>query len=216
MMRRSITAAVLVSGAFFLTGLVLAQEETVGGLRISDEAGTSLSEVASPPGEKHFHLDAGVQSFYIAFDFSGTQPTEVEVRLLGPMGTILYGDVQTYDTPGTHVIQFDNGAPLDDNEYVVNAYVGSEHYLADSLQLAVGAAEIAPSMAEDTGDGPPSAAQATVVPIMAEEPAGSAPADTAAGVPGGPSRWMLLTAGVGVLLLLAVVVWAARSALRGS
>ncbi len=219
MTRKICVGAVLLLGMSVFSQVSLAQEQAVSGLRIADEAGNSVGEVPAPPGEKHFHLDSGVQKIYIAFDFSGTQATDVQVKFLGVMGTILFLDTQTYDTPGTKVVGFDSSLPLEDMEYVVNAYIGPELYLADSLQLAVGEAQIPPAREEEVdaqGAPVPEAYQATVVPVRPADVEGPRDMDSPADVPGGPPQWMLLLAGLGVLVLFAVVVWAARSALRSS
>jgi hypothetical protein len=193
-------------------GVALAQEHPVGGLRVANEGGESMGEQPSPPGEKHFHLDSGVEGFHIAFEYNGGDTTPVEVRVLGPMGAILFSDTEQCEEPGTFVMAFDHGAVLDDNEYVVNAYVGDESYLADSLQLAIGSASIPPSESDQVPAATDSGAQGSDI----LQPVATATiAEGAAGaVPGGPSQWMLLVAGIGILVLLAVVLWAARSAMR--
>lgn len=222
MTRKALVAVSLLLGALLFGAavsprLVRAQEHPVGGLRISDEAGAPFGEVQAPPGEKHFRLDSGVQRLFIAFEYSGTQPTDVQLRVMGPMGAILFQEARTYDAPGTHVVEFDNGLPLEDNEYVINAYVGAEGYLADSLQLAVGEAQIpGPVVDSDFGAPTPEVAQATMLANLPAQPGGSAAAGAPAEVPGGPPRGMLVLAGFGALLLVAVVVWAGRSALRGN
>jgi len=209
-----LAVAALASPLF--AGTAAAQEHPVGGLRISDESGEAIGELPSPPGEKHFHLDPGVQGFHIAFEYTGSEPTDVQVRVLGPMGTILFQDAQSYDSPGTYVVEFDNGSELSDNEYVVNAYVGGESYLADSLQLAIGSASIPISKVDEVEPVDEAAASSgaeAMEPV--EAPATAGPLEAREGqVPGGPSQWMLLLAAAGILILLAVVLWAARSATR--
>lgn len=184
----------------------IAQGHVMGGLRISDETGAPVGVLPSPPGEKYYHLDSGTKTFYVAFDFTGTSPVDIELRVLGPMGTVLYKHTDTYSEPGVQIVKVSSDVPWEDNEYVVNAYVGPEWYLADSLQLAVGAAEIPGSKAEASVA--PVAAQATMVPVQ------SSPASTSSPVPGGPSRGVLVAAGALLVLLVAIVVWATATALR--
>lgn len=221
MTRTSLTLILLLVAAVLTTYAAEAQQHPVGGLRISDETGEAMGQLPAPPGEKHFHLDSGVESFHIAFDFQATEPTQVQLRVLGAQGAILFQDVQTYESPGTQVVEFDNGAPLADNEYVVNTYIGPESYLADSLQLAVGEARIPESNVDDAapviGYEDPTAA-----PMIPQEPGAEQASfpeqvqepQTNVEVPGGPSQWTLYLAIIGVLILAAVVLWAARSAMQ--
>lgn len=142
----------------------------------------------------------------MAFDIDGAEPTEVEIRITGLMGAILYQEPFSYDSPGTKIVTFDNkGVALEDNEYVVNAYVGADRYLADSLQLTIGQAVIPTSQV---------GAQAPSVPTpQATLGATSGPTTGSAGT--GPlSGWTLVAAVAGMLALFGVVVWAGWSAMR--
>ncbi len=191
-----------------LGGPAAAQGHVVGGLRIADASGAALGAMPAPPGEKYYRLEAGTTPFYIAFDVSGATPAQVELRVLGPMGTVVFKHTATYEQPGTQVVRVDSAVPLEDNEYVVNAYVGPEWYLADSLQLAVGAAQIPGSKADETAAAP-QPVQATVVPLA------QSPDKAATPMPGGPHRGVLVAAGALLVVLLGIVVWATTSALRG-
>jgi hypothetical protein len=194
-----------------------AQEKSISGLRIAQDAsGVAVGEIPSPQGEKYFRLAEGTDSFLVAFDYDGGAPTEVQVRVMGAMGTVLQQKDATYDAPGTYVVEIDNnGRPFEVNEYVVNLYVGKDRYLADSLQLAIGEASIAPSVADRT-------AQAAVAgagePTVAAVDAGAVvnAAAPVADVPGGPSPTVLALVGLGALALLAVVLWAGWSAMGRS
>ncbi len=215
MKRNALLAAVLLVGAVVSVGIASAQEHPVGGLRIADEAGEEMGLQPSPPGEKHFYLDSGIEGFHIAFEYSGEGSAQVQVRVLGPMGTVMYQEDEACEGPGTFVVEFDNGAPLADNEYVVNAYVGDEKYLADSLQLAIGAAKIAPSKIDSTTVASDSSTQPQAEVLEPLDIGSEAVEQPSSGqVPGGPSRWTLALAALGVLVLIAVVFWAARSAAR--
>ncbi len=203
-----LTPSLAFVAAIAFAGAAAAQGHVIGGLRIADETGAAVGVLPAPPGEKYYQLDAGTTSYYIAFDFSGASPVEVELRVLGPMGTVVFKHTATYSEPGTQVVRVDSPVPLEDNEYVVNAYVGPEWYLADSLQLAVGAAQIPGSKIEESA-GTPVAAQATMVPVE------QTPANAATPIPGGPHRGVLVAAGALLVILLAIVVWATTSAVRG-
>jgi hypothetical protein len=183
-------------------------DKPVANLRLAvDASGVSLP-LASEPPEKVYRLPAGTSSLWVAFEFQGTQPTNVSVLVLGPSGTIEFQEQRTVESPGTHVVEFkrDRGT-LADNEYIINAYVGDQQYLADSLQLAVGEAVVQ---------------LGTSVPRETAPPTVSGPIPTAAGSGAGiyqppPSDTSLLVlAAVGLAVLGALVVWAVRSAMKSS
>lgn len=185
-----------------------AQQAVVGNLRLATDAqGAPLDPVPAGPGEKVYALPADVQRLYIAFDYQSSTPERVQIRVMGPMGAVMFQSDETYDAPGTHVIEFDNGgAALEETEYVVNAYVTDSLYLADSLQATVGEAQLSPAANEQSV----TAAEPQVVEVPIDAPAGDlAPAGPAPG----PSSMLLVVAGVGVLALLGIVAWAGMSAL---
>lgn len=186
----------------------LAQQAVVGNLRLATDAeGTPLDAVPAGPGEKVYALPKDAQRLFIAFDYQSSTPERVQIRVMGPMGAVMFQSDETYDAPGTHVIEFENGGiPLEETEYVVNAYVTDSLYLADSLQATVGEAQLSPASNEQSVA--PSEPQVVEVPIG--EPVG---ATGTAGSPPGPSSMLLVVAGVGVLALLGVVAWAGMSAL---
>jgi len=207
MIRRSaasLALAIVVSTR--LTAGESSAQNTVANLRlVQDTAGTPLEPESAPPGEKLFHLDHGADKLHMAFDFTGSTPTDVEIRVTGPMGAILFQESQSYDRPGNQVVVFDNkGVPLEDNEYVINAYVGKDRYLADSVQLTIGAAVI-PS--PNSGNPPPLPSQPTLA-------GGGAGGGTVPVTPPGPARSSLLLAIVGMLGLLGIALWAGWSAMR--
>ncbi len=184
-----------------------AGQATVADLRlVADESGTPIEPAPAPPGEKLYHFDGGADKVYVAFDVEGNEPTEVEIRITGLMGAILYQEPFSYDTPGTKIVTFDNkGVPLEDNEYVVNAYVGADRYLADSLQLTIGQAVIPTSQVGAQAPSAPTA-QATLG-------ATGGPATSPAGT--GPlAGWTLVAAVAGMLALFGIVVWAGWSAMK--
>jgi hypothetical protein len=216
-MRRLLVGAALtiLAGAHFVVPSVVQGQGTVGALRISDETGTEIERIDAPAGEKRYHVPSGTDAFHIAFDFSGNTPTDVQIRVMGPMGTILQQETDTYSAPGTHVIEFDNGGiPLEDNEYVVNAYVGDEFYLADSLQLAVGEAQIPESREVDSP--PDSEGPLPQEPVSAMPGPGAPDLGAEGATPGGPPARLLVLAGLAVVVLLAVVAWAGWSFARHS
>lgn len=182
-------------------------DKPVANLRLAlDASGSPMTPVSEPP-EKVYKVPAGINVLIVAYDFQGTEPTDVSIRVLGPNGTIEFQEQKKVDTPGTHVVQFTKGdGVIADNEYVINAYVGEQQYLADSLQVAVGKAVIpeSPSTAiaektRSTGPLPTAVASPTI--------------DTGPGV---NDNTPLVLAGVLLLVLAGVVVWAVRSAMAGN
>jgi len=132
--------------------------------------------------------------------------------VMGPSGTVLFQTSETYDTPGTKTVLVDNdGSAFADQEYVVNAYVGADAYLADSLQLVVGDVQL-PTPEEQTV--PESAALPAQQFATAQPAAPSEAASTGGDVPGGPSTGVLALAVVGIVALIGIVMWAAWSATR--
>jgi len=191
----------------------------IGNLRVaSDETGTPMETIPAGPGEKVYALEAGTSRVLLAFDFNGTSPTTVQLRLMAPQGTILLQEEREISEVGTHVIEYDGeDLPLQETEYVANVYVqtdGNAFYLADSLQMTVGNASISPAVNELGG-------QAQVEGVQPSIGAGGQPEISAGGgaaaeapVVPGPSPMLLVLAGLGVVSLLGVVAWAGVSAMR--
>lgn len=232
-MRSSITRAALaafglasVLGAVVLAGpsVASAQEAVVGNLRLAaDESGTPLEAEPAGPGEKVYRVDTGTETMLVAFDYTGSGTTPVQIRVMAPQGVVVFQDDSEYDAPGTYVIEVDNGGlPFGEQEYVINTYVEEARYLADSMQILVGdEAQLIPADNEQVAepgattivvDGPDDVAGA-----MATMQAGGTV--TSAEVPdtnAGPSTMLLVLAILGVVGLLGVVAWAGVSAMRQS
>jgi len=214
MNRNAKAAAALAAAAALLLGTGVQAQGTVGSLRIVDETGQTIGQEAAPPGEKLFRLPAGVTAFRVAMDFEGSAATDVQLRVMGPSGTILFQSTDSYSAPETVAVDVDNnGQPFTDQEYVINAYVGADAYLADSLQLVVGDAQL-PTPAEQLG------AQSGVLdPLAASGQLVAQAPPPASGqlrteVPGGPSNTVLALAVAGIAALFAIVLWAGWSATR--
>lgn len=215
----ALAAGLIVSG---LTAAgASAQGAVVGNLRLAtDASGTPMETVPAGPGEKVYALESGDQAVYMAFDFSGSSPVMAQLRLMGPMGIAIHQDDIELVNQGPYVVEYDppDDRPLAETEYVVNVYVEAEgtFYLADSLQMTVGDAQLSPAVNEMS----PTTDASTV-----SDPA-AAPADVGASVPAaavaeaaevpGPSTMLLMLAGVGVIGLLAVVAWAGMSAMKSN
>lgn len=202
----------LMAAALLWAAEAAGAQETVGGLRLVDAAGETVGQEPAPPGEKLFRLLAGVTEFTVAMDFEGAAPIDVQIRVMGPSGTVLFQETETYEAPGTQTVVVDNaGSPFAEQEYVVNAYVGPDAYLADSMQLVVGDVVL-----PTPGDEAPVEAQALEAQTVTQGDVAGAPADVpaAAPVPGGPSTAVLLLAVAGIVVLFGIVLWAGWSATR--
>jgi hypothetical protein len=182
-------------------------DKPVGNLRLAiDSSGTAMQPESGSPAEKVYKLKAGLTELFVAYDFQGTESTKVSIRVLGPNGNIEFQEDKVVDSPGIQVVHFQKeDGTITDNEYIINAYIGDQNYLADSLQLAVGAAIIPESPSTEI-------ARATdannVLPTAIPTPVDGG------GVPNtGPGP--LVLAGVLLLVLGGVVVWAVRSAMAG-
>ncbi len=187
-------------------------------LRLLDAQGQPLERVEIEPGDYYFPLPEGATKLTAAFDFSGTQVTEVKLRVMGNEGVSLFEESRQVDAPGTVTFTYDaKDQPLETGEYYINLYVGKESYLSDSVQVYVGDAKPAVSQATQIAaqtQAVPGASGATTGDSAPADSASSpAPADTTGGsIPG--NRNLLVLAGAGLLALLGIVLWAGRSAMR--
>lgn len=218
---RGLTLAAL---ALALFGIRLADAQggsPVKELRLLDVQGQPLEREELEPGDYIFRLPEATTGVTAAFDFSGTQATDVKLRILGTEGVPIFEESRQVDAPGTVSFTYDaKDQPLEVGEYVVNLYVGKESYLSDSVQLYVGAAN--PPVSQATKQAETALAAATADPAAgaaAEAGAGDAAASPVdAEAPSGSSltgsRSLLILAGVGLLALLGIVLWAGRSAMR--
>jgi hypothetical protein len=207
-----VTAAALGLVAWLAAGAAHAQESGVGNLRLVDQAGAEVGREEAPAGEKHFRLPSGSTGIRVAFDYEGTTATPVQVRIMGPSGTVLLQQQEEYAAPGTYYADYKSDGPMPDQEYVVNVYIGTDPYLADSLQLIVGEGEI-PGPVDAAAPTAASATESTggqLAVTTGEAAAGTTSQD----IPGGPSPVVLALAGLGIVALALVVAWAAWSATR--
>lgn len=184
---------------------------TVGKLRIGDATGQTIWEQPAPAGEKLFKAPSGTQSFKVFFDYDGTAPMRTVIKLIAPQGVIQDQQEQQLTAAGTFSVDFSFEEPLADQEYLINAYVDVDgaQSLADGLTLLVGEAVVIPAQ------------QAQQVPLDPQAPpaevsaqGAAVDAEPAAPAAGGPSQLLLLGSGLGVIVLLAIVVWAGMSALK--
>lgn len=208
----ALVAAILMTASAVQSVGAQSTDKPVGNLRIAEDAtGTAIPmDPSAGPGDKIYRLPSGIDQFYVAFDYQGSEPTDIAVRVVGPMGAVVFEERQVVDKVGTHVIIFKQGTgPLADNEYVVNAYVGKDQYLADSLQLAVGEAQIPGSVATEPGQGAQATAGGMIPTVASGDPGGGEG-------PPNPFTPTLILALVGLVVLVGVVLWAVRSAMKSA
>jgi hypothetical protein len=193
--------------------LARAQSSPVGELRLVDAEGVELPREPADFGDQIYRLPEGTTDLDIAFDFTGTAETDVQIRVIGNIGSILYQESESYGSPNTYVVRYEHGDPLPVGEYVINAYVGDDVYLADSFQLAVGEAVTFPT--------PQSGGESSMILTPESESELAPPAPTLetpvdAGQAPGASPLLLALAGLGMVVLFGIVLWAGRSAMRRS
>ncbi|HQZ71243.1 MAG: hypothetical protein ACH37Z_16585 [Anaerolineae bacterium] len=204
------TALIALLGAALAPYGAGAQGSPVKDLRLLDAGGQPMALIPIEAGDDYYRVPEGTPSITAAFEFAGTQATDVKIKVLGTEGVGLFEESKSVDAPGTYEFVYDaKDRPLEKGEYVVNLYLGKESYLADSVQLFVGDAEPQQSVASQ---------QETAPANPAESPEPSAPIDAApsedpAGGATGNSS-LLILAGAGILALLGIVLWAGRSAMR--
>lgn len=187
-----------------------AQGSPVKDLRLVDASGQPMELTQIENNDGYYRVPVGTTSLKTAFEFVGTQATELKLKVLGVEGAALYEESKSLDAPGTYDFTYDaKDQPMVDGEYVINLYLGKESYLADSVQVYVGNAQ------------PP-------VSVATQQAQQTAPAETVVGTPVTPSdspvtggdtggsgnSSLLVLAGVGILALLGIVLWAGRSAMR--
>lgn len=180
---------------------------TVGNMRVGDDSGQTIWEQPAPAGEKVFRAPAGIKQFKVYYEYDGSSAKRAVIKLIAPQGVFLDQKEQELSQAGTFSAEFSFDQPLADQEYLVNAYVDVEgaESLADGFTLYVGdAAPITPAHVTE----------ATVAaPSMPNEQV-NAPAQPAVDPGGSPSMLLLVGSGIGVIALLAIVVWAGMSALK--
>lgn len=188
---------------------------TVGNLRIGDDNGQSIWEQPAPAGEKLFKAPAGTKQFKVWYEYDGTTTKRAVFKVIAPQGVFTDIQEQELTAPGTFSIDFSFDEPLADAEYLVNAYVDvdGKESLADGLTLLVGeAAVIPPDNVQQATTGAPAAGIDPAQPV-AGAPGAVGGAGTAPQA-GEPSQLLLFGSGLGVIVLLAIVVWAGMSALK--
>jgi len=186
-----------------------AQGSPVKDLRLVDASGQPLEQSQIEINDNYYRVPVGTAALKAAFEFVGTQATEVKLKVLGVEGAALFEESKSLEAPGTYDFTYDaKDQPMAEGEYVINLYLGKESYLADSVQVYVGNAQPPVSVAT----------QQALTP-QAETSDGASATPSASPVTGGDTSpagnsSLLILAGVGIVALLGIVLWAGRSAMR--
>lgn len=176
---------------------------------------------ASANGDPVSVFPSGAKSAFVVFDYKDAADVEIQVRVIDPKGQTIMTETKKYSGAGRENLELKPSDPLGDGAYITNVYVGLQGslFLSETNEWNVGnpppaqptaaagqAAQAAPPA------GQPASAQAAQPPA-AQPPAQSSSnvaAPAAAGSDTGLSAPMLIGAGVLVVGLLALVVWAVR------
>lgn len=160
---------------------------------------------------------SGLKKLYVVFDYKDAADVEIQVRVLDPKGGTLFLESKKYSGAGRENLEVTASDPLVDGSYVTNVYVGLQGnlFLSESSEWNIGKPP-APKP-QPTGAAPPAPAQAQQAAApnapqpQAPNQAAAAPAQPAVvSNDPGVSAPMLIGAGILIVGLLALVVWAVR------
>lgn len=186
-----------------------AQGSPVKDLRLVDASGQPMEQTQIEINDNYYRVPVGTTSLKTAFEFVGTQATEVKLKVLGVEGAALYEESKSLDAPGTYDFAYDaKDQPMAEGEYVINLYLGKESYLADSVQVYVGNAQPPVSVATQQAQTPSTETVVGTPVTPSDSPV------TGGDTGGSGNSSLLVLAGVGILALLGIVLWAGRSAMR--
>lgn len=149
----------------------------------------------TPNGPPVTDFPSGTSVVYVIFDYAEAADTPIQVRVYDPKGQILFKETKDYTGEGTEIVEVSNrGVAYPDGAYVSQVRIGPEEYIVQSVEWIV-------------GEVPTPQAVATVV---IQQP-GPAPLASS-----GPSTVTIVGAGVLLMVLIAVVVWAIRGFMTAS
>ena len=171
----------------------------------------------TPNGTAMNLFPSGLKTVYVVFDYKDAADADIQVRVLDPKGATIFLETKKYAGAGRENLEVTASDPLVDGSYVTNVYVGlnGNLFLSESNEWNVGKASSAPQPTTAAPvQQPPSVQQAAPNPPAAQ-PVSAAPAQPAVvGGDSGVSAPMLIGAGILVVGLLALVVWAVRGFLN--
>ncbi len=172
-----------------------------------------------PNGEPLSVVPSGTKTVYVVFDYKDAADAEIQVRVVNPKGETIMTETKKYSGAGRENLEVKSSDPLGDGSYVTNVYVGlnGNLFLSESNEWNVGKAP-APA-AQPTGAAPVAPANQAAAPQAGAAAAGAAAAGQSAApaqqpavvnTDPGVSAPMLIGAGLLIVGLLALVVWAVR------
>lgn len=159
---------------------------------------------------------SAIKSVYIVFDYKDATDTQIQVRVINPKGETIYTETKKYSGAGRENLQMTSSDPLMDGAYVTNVYVGLQGnlFLSETNEWNVGvpAPTAIPQAAPPVATAPVGEKVAAANPAAPAAAGIAAPAANApvAAAEGGVSMPMLLGAGLLILGLVVLVVWAVR------
>ncbi len=163
-------------------------------------------------GEPITVFPTGIKSVYVVFDYKDATDTQIQVRVINPKGETIYTETKKYSGAGRENLEVTASDPLPNGAYVTNVYVGLQGnlFLSETNEWNVGVP--APTAIPQAA---PPLATAGADKVAANAPAQAAAAPAAGNPPvaateGGVSTPMLLGAGLLILGLVALVIWAVR------
>lgn len=215
---RQFGMALVVALLFLMAGQTLTQADSLhqgGSIRPVQKIWMS----DKPNGAALTLFPSGPKTVYVVFDYKDAADAEIQVRILDPKGATIFLETKKYSGAGRENLEVTASDPLGDGSYVTNVYVGlnGNLFLSESNEWNVGKASSAPQpTTEAPAQQPAPAQQAAPNPASkpAAQPVSAAPAQPAVVSDSGVSAPMLIGAGILVVGLLALVVWAVRGFLN--
>jgi hypothetical protein len=177
-----------------------------------------------PNGDPISVFPSGPTTVYVVFDYKDAIDAQIQVRVVNPKGETIFTETKKYDGAGRENLEVKSSDPLSDGSFVTNVYVGlnGNLFLSESNEWNVGQAPPPPAQPTGAPQAVPPAGQAAapnapgaqpVAPAaQAQPPVGGSAAAQPAVVSSDPgvSAPMIIGAGILIIGLLALVVWAVR------
>ncbi|MCW5849818.1 MAG: hypothetical protein KIT87_07020 [Anaerolineae bacterium] len=217
---RQFGMALVVTLLFLAAGHTLTQADSL-------QQGGSIRPVQKiwmsdkPNGAALTIFPSGLKTVYVVFDYKDAADAEIQVRVLDPKGATIFLETKKYSGAGRENLEMTASDPLSDGSYVTNVYVSlnGNLFLSESNEWNVGKASSAPqpttaAPAQQPAQQPAQPAAPNPASKPAAQPVNAAPAQPAVVGDSGVSAPMLIGAGILVVGLLALVVWAVRGFLN--
>lgn len=174
---------------------------------------------------------SGTKTVYVVFDYKDATDAEIQVRVLSPKGDTIFIETKKYQGAGRENLEMTASDPLVDGSYVSNVYVGLQGnlFLSESVEWNVGnpppvaaqpttaaVAPVQPPAGQQpvAPQAPPAGQPAVGQPAVGQPPASQPAQPPVVSNDPGFSAPMVVGAGILVVGLLALVVWAVRGFLN--